>query len=316
MFGRLWLSWLMFAACTAPPPVGESSPPSPAIAPSVGPVPCEAMTRGECMASAVCTLVQASPRPGSEYRCRPVEPPCEVEIVQATLADPGSASRAACEARAGCGVVAGGCYCHCRGAGRAAVPDGPEAPPCNCACGGGPPATCAAIDPPPPPGPADAPEFGASVAGLALGVTVGGPEFATNAPITVTLALKNTSSGALTIPSHVYAGENHLDWFALELEYACGAEVRRRRIVMIDDRDESARVEKTLAPGEVLTHQVDLRGWAGREVNGKRPIGPGSYRLSARYVVRPGEAAWAGELSAPARALTIAGTPAPELCAP
>lgn len=247
--------------------------------------------------------------------------------MQATLAGLDSPSRRACEARPGCAVVEARCYCPCRGAARTAVPDGPEAPACQCECGGGPPATCAAVDPPPPPGPADEPVFGEPVAGLALGLAVGGPNFASRAPITVTLALKNTSSAPIVVNSHVETDEVHLDWFEIELAYPlptrpgepCRADfeghaLRRVRVGLSDDREESARIERTLDPGEVLRHRVDLRGWMARAVNGGQSPGPGRYRVSARYRVQAGDGPWIGELSAPPRLLTIEGAPAPEMC--
>ena len=81
--------------------------------------------------------------------------------------------------------------------------------------------------------------------------------------------------------SHVQAGgERHYDWFTLILD--------GREIALFDDRNRSARIHVTLAPGEVLEHEIDLARWTdalGRE-------------LSARYVVEPEAGFWSGTLTA------------------
>ena len=104
------------------------------------------------MESTECTLEQEAER-SSRYRCRPATEPCERGFAQAAFWGSGTegvaaskAQQAACNARPGCGFVDGGCYCRCRGMGETAVPDGDEAEPCNCECGGGPPPTCRALE--------------------------------------------------------------------------------------------------------------------------------------------------------------------------
>lgn len=166
-FGRAWM--LMLAACApatqspdatsrdtasapSPSPSDRSaSPPIPEPSPPPDPErPCEALTRTACMQSTTCTLEHVAPR-SKQYRCRPATAPCEEGLAQAGFWGSGTdgvarsrEQQAECAARPGCGFVDGGCYCHCRGMGQTAVPDGDEAEPCDCECAGGPPPTCAA----------------------------------------------------------------------------------------------------------------------------------------------------------------------------
>ncbi len=118
-------------------PVGSSAPPADGDR-------CAALPRTRCMASPDCTLDQPSAIRPSPYRCRRATAPCELGMVQDRISDPTSASHRACMAKPGCAVDPGDCYCPCRGVGKAAVPDGDEAPLCSCECGNGPPPTCAA----------------------------------------------------------------------------------------------------------------------------------------------------------------------------
>lgn len=128
---------------------GSATPPVPAAAAGA----CASMTRTACMQSTECTLEQVGER-SRQYRCRPATEPCERGFSQAGFWGSGTEGvqaskqqQAACNARPGCGFVDGGCYCHCRGMGQTTVPDGDEAEPCRCECGGGPPPTCRAVEP-------------------------------------------------------------------------------------------------------------------------------------------------------------------------
>lgn len=118
-------------------------PPAPSEPPAVEPVedpgdaPCETLTRTQCMRSVVCTLAAPSGRSSSRYVCRAAAGNCEVGLRQL----PEDQDR--CAARTGCEWRPASCYCACRGSGQTAVPDGPELPPCDCECGGGPPPGCA-----------------------------------------------------------------------------------------------------------------------------------------------------------------------------
>lgn len=107
------------------PPVGEGSKAA-----------CHQLTRTDCMSSSDCTLELASTESDGKYRCRPAEPPCETGLRQSDL------KAEDCRARQGCVYRPAACYCPCRGVGSTELPDGDEAPPCVCRCGGGPPQTC------------------------------------------------------------------------------------------------------------------------------------------------------------------------------
>jgi hypothetical protein len=126
---------------------GAESAPTPASRMDAGPAldasSCASLTRGACMESESCTLVlDSTAARAGVYVCRPAESPCEVGLAQSALSN-GGAARAECQARTGCSVVAGSCYCACRGSGQTAVPDDPATRACSCACGGGAPPRCA-----------------------------------------------------------------------------------------------------------------------------------------------------------------------------
>ncbi len=118
------------------PTHGEPGSPAPAPVEAPGDAPCEALSRARCLASLVCTLEAPAGQDHDRYRCREARGNCEVGLTQ-TAAD-----RSRCEDRDGCTWGEAACYCACRGAGRTAVPDGPEAEDCDCECAGGPPAGC------------------------------------------------------------------------------------------------------------------------------------------------------------------------------
>lgn len=113
------------------------------------------------------------------------------------------------------------------------------------------------------------------------------------------LLLQNTGSSAMSVLSHVAAGgAPHLDWFEVFLEEPGGL-VRRLRFFV--DRDESAAVRVTLAPGAQLTHDINLAFWAAQPVNGAAPLPPGPLRVHAEYRVDAAEAgsSWSGTLVTP-----------------
>jgi hypothetical protein len=113
-------------------------------------IACAKLTRTQCMASHECMLVHTPQPPRRDlYDCRVAEPTCEAGFAQQDfLGKTATAQRSACSKKPGCQFEAGGCYCHCRDSGQAAVPDGPEAPVCDCACSGGPPPLCALVSAP------------------------------------------------------------------------------------------------------------------------------------------------------------------------
>lgn len=115
----------------------ERADPAPAPPPpDPGDAPCETLDRATCMRSLVCTLHAPSGRASNRYACVAASGNCEVGLRQ--IAE----DRDRCDDRTGCRWRPAACYCACRGAGRAAVPDGPDAPDCDCDCAGGPPPGC------------------------------------------------------------------------------------------------------------------------------------------------------------------------------
>lgn len=127
----------MHVGPSAEPRAGEGEPSSTLPEPvDPGDRPCEELTREECLQSLLCTLDAPAGGTAHRYVCRPSRGNCEVGLRQIP------ADRERCEARDGCEYAEPACYCGCRGSGQTAVPDGTEAPECDCECGGGPPARC------------------------------------------------------------------------------------------------------------------------------------------------------------------------------
>jgi hypothetical protein len=191
----------------------------------------------------------------------------------------------------------------------------------------------AVVDAPPIEGPAAEFLWSEPVRGLALGLALGKSHFATASPIYPRLALKNVSRAPITVVSHVRTHETHLDPFALTLASPVPLKpggncslvwshqgVTSRPIALTDSRDKSVTEFKTLAPGEVLTHVIDLRGWLLRPRNGGYPLAPNFYSLEVTYEVedwqvrRAKQKLWTGELKSEGRTFTILGNVAPELC--
>jgi hypothetical protein len=95
---------------------------------------CAALTREACLLARDCTLEHVAKE---AYRCRPPADHCEQDYSQIAAYEQSPAS-GECEARDGCRFAPrDGCYCRCRGYGHAGVPDGDEAPRCDCECSGG-----------------------------------------------------------------------------------------------------------------------------------------------------------------------------------
>lgn len=143
---------------------------------------------------------------------------------------------------------------------------------------------------------------------LAITITV-------DAQLIATVTIKNRGKRALTLASHVQAGERHYDWLAIDLRYpvfsdeGCGqwAGNKIRTLRFVDDRDKSARITRRLGPGKQLVQTIDLAAWARRQVNGGQPIGPGHYKVVARYEVTDSADVWRGKtISAPFQ-LTLPG---------
>lgn len=139
-------------------------------------------------------------------------------------------------------------------------------------------------------------------------------------PLFATLALKNISKQPVTIYSHVATHETHYDWFRVKLRYpgpsreGCSRRFvgrRSRWVRFVDARDKSAPVTKRLAPGQTLSHRLDLRAWARRKVNGRFALGGGFYKLQAEYHVGKAEAqsakVWGGTLRSKPLRLEVVG---------
>ena len=95
--------------------------------------------RGACLLSLECELDHLG---GERYACRPERGACEQGYSQQAAYETSPAA-ALCEQRAGCTFVPmEACYCACRGYGATSVPDGAEAPECDCECAGGAPGGC------------------------------------------------------------------------------------------------------------------------------------------------------------------------------
>lgn len=159
--------------------------------------------------------------------------------------------------------------------------------------------------------------------GLAIAVSVGAAERGDRDPLLATITLKNVSSRTITLLSHVATHETHLDWTTVRLAFpvpsdeGCSsvwAGQGQRVLQLDDDRDKSARVAKTLAPGATLTHVVDLRDWAQRARNGGAPITPGFYKIEVEYKVAGEKGMWNGTIRSPRVPFTITGTVPPEMC--
>lgn len=144
----------------------------------------------------------------------------------------------------------------------------------------------------------------------ALAITV-----SVDAKLIATVTIKNRSERTLTLASHVEAGERHHDWLAIDLRYpvfsdeGCGhwAGNKVRKLRFIDDRDESARITRRLAPGKQLVQTIDLGAWAKRKTNGGQPIGPGHYNVVARYEVTDSAGVWRGKIASAPFRLTLPG---------
>ena len=129
--------------------------------------------------------------------------------------------------------------------------------------------------------------WGAAAGDLRLGIAVEGA--------TARLGLENVGAAAFDVMSHVAAvGEKHFDWYTVVLDGPGG----QRELSFVDDRNRSAPIRVTLAPGEALEQAIDLAAWAARAVNGTAPLAAGRHEARARYEVGAQEGAWHGRLEA------------------
>ncbi len=133
------------APSSEPRPTEHDEPTSttedPATFETVADAECVRLTRYQCYLSRECTLVR-DPSDETQYVCRPPRNHCEADYSQLSAYETSPAS-GPCEVRDGCRWMSqDGCYCSCRGHGQTAVPDGDEAPDCDCECAHGDPGGC------------------------------------------------------------------------------------------------------------------------------------------------------------------------------
>jgi hypothetical protein len=126
--------------------------------------------------------------------------------------------------------------------------------------------------------------------GLRLGLAPGA-----GSSHTVSIYLENVGDGRLEVLSHVAAQEKHLDWYTLQLEGPGGTS---RTLKLLGPRRESGPVKVTLERGARVEHTVDVAMWAGRPINGGKPLATGTYQVRVVYDVPPGDGAWSGRLVA------------------
>jgi hypothetical protein len=170
--------------------------------------------------------------------------------------------------------------------------------------------------------------------GLRISAAVASEHVAANEPLNVTVVLRNVSEGPLAVLSHIETHETQLDWYRFRLEYLepdgkgrCDpAHARRasRDIGIVDDRDKSIPIVRTLAPGGSITHTVDLQAWAARRINGAARIPPGLYQVSVLYTVTANdwgflggkEQIWRGTVESPRVPVVVTGAAPRDRCGP
>jgi hypothetical protein len=125
------------------------------------------------------------------------------------------------------------------------------------------------------------------------------PALAMSTSLTGTLlhvVLRNDSPGELKLLSHVAAGQRtDLDWYTVTLNIGGTA----RKLRFVGDRDHAGRVQKALAAGASITHDIDLAWWAKQTINGARPLPQGNGTLVAAYQVTGETGVWNGRVEAP-----------------
>lgn len=111
------------------------------------------------------------------------------------------------------------------------------------------------------------------------------------------VGLHNVGREPVRVYTHVATHEWQSDW--LEIQYQDGDTYHHvsRPIRFVDDRDKSAPVVRTLAPGETDWQTVDVGAWARRKVNGGQPLpAKGSLSATAIYDTSKETGVWSGRL--------------------
>lgn len=110
------------------------------------------------------------------------------------------------------------------------------------------------------------------------------------------VVLTNQGAGEIKLLSHVAAGRRvDLDWYTVTLTVGGAA----RELRFVGERDHAGRVEKTLAAGASLAHDIDLDWWAKQPGNGAAPLPRGTGTLVAAYRVTGEPGVWNGRVEAP-----------------
>ena len=109
------------------------------------------------------------------------------------------------------------------------------------------------------------------------------------------VTFENAGTAPVYLYTHMNADTDQYDWITVELTDAT-AHVRELHFTAA--RDKSAPQNVELAPGQRVTETIDLAAWAARPGNGKKPIGPGTYKVAVFYDSSRETYAWAGKLSA------------------
>jgi hypothetical protein len=125
------------------------------------------------------------------------------------------------------------------------------------------------------------------------------PTLAMSASLTATklhVVLTNHGSGELKVLSHVAAGQRiDLDWYTVTLKIGGAA----RELRFAGDRDHAGRVQKALAAGASIAHDIDLDWWAKQATNGGVPLPRGAGTLVAVYEVTGEPGVWNGRVESP-----------------
>ena len=136
---------------------------------------------------------------------------------------------------------------------------------------------------------------------------VGGPDQPVD-HIVLAWSLRNTGATALRVASHVLAGPYpHFDTLTLKV-CQTGLAPRCQDVRFQAPRAASMPVQATLAPGQVLRHEIDLTPWLTRQ--GIRLM-PGSCLVQLVYEQgdpggqAPGQRLWQGRLESELLALTL-----------
>ena len=112
-------------------------------------------------------------------------------------------------------------------------------------------------------------------------------------PGVISVGLFNNGTTTLCAESHIATHEMQDD--RIELTIATRGKPRSAVVVRFsDDRDKSARVVASLAPGATVWHDLDVVAWAARSVNGSRKLPAAPLTITATYDSTGQAGIWAG----------------------